>query len=118
MDGICQIHKDYRGRVWKKRVENGSYDNQRNRHCYPGSCSGTDKTEISGDYGEGTNLYEFTIPIPPCKVTSTNGTFLGEDGSQILVDNQIGNNPTIMKGSIIEKKEGTVTTWKWDFVKK
>jgi hypothetical protein len=82
-----------------------------------GSCSGKYKTTISGGYGEDTKLYGFWIPIPQCKGSSERGVWTGEEETAINVENQTGSNPNVMSGSIVEKSEGKVMTWEWNFVR-
>jgi hypothetical protein len=82
-----------------------------------GSCSGSYKTTISGGYGEGTKLYGFWIPIPPCKGSSERGVWKGEDETSINVEGQTGDNPNLMSGSIVEKTEGSIDTWEWNFTR-
>ena len=82
-----------------------------------GSCSGSYKTTMSGGYGEGTKLYGFWIPIPPCTGTSERGVWKGEEETAINIEGQTGDDPNVMNGSIIEKSEGKVMTWEWNFAR-
>jgi hypothetical protein len=82
-----------------------------------GSCSGSYTTTMSGGYGEGTKLYGFWIPIPACKGSSERGVWTGEEETAINIENQTGDNPNVMSGSIVEKSEGKVMTWEWNFVR-
>jgi hypothetical protein len=82
-----------------------------------GSCSGEYKTTMSGGYSEGTKFYGFWIPIPQCKGTSERGVWKGEEETAINVENQTGDNPNVMSGSIVEKIEGKVMTREWNFVR-
>jgi hypothetical protein len=82
-----------------------------------GTCFGSYKTTMSGGYGEGTNLYEFWIPIPPCRGTSERGVWKGEEESAITVEALKGDDPNRMSGSIVEKNGSTTQTWEWNFVR-
>jgi hypothetical protein len=115
---FTQITESKRGKtVWKMEahVTNDTGTATHTSVTPDGSCEGTYKTTMSGGYGEGTKMYGFWIPIPPCKGSSER--FLGEDETAINVEGQTGDNPNVMSGSMVEKSEGKLMTWEWNFVR-